>query len=135
MSEKNDRRNQSHHRRHFLIRHRELAIIPVPVGEGEGDDVVARVGDVELDAVGRRGRGAVNQGPCGRGDRYVDQTEVLGEGHREVVAINGSLDGGAARSSMHIGFINLNMAVAIRQVGASGIAPCCWKDESEQQKK
>ena len=113
MSEKNDRCNQSHHRRQFLIRHRELTVVLVPVGESEGDDIVARVGDVELDAVGCRGRGAVDQGPCGRGDRYGDLAEVLDEGHREVVAINGSLDGGTFWGFMRIPFLNQNMAEAI----------------------
>lgn len=119
----------------FLIRHRELAIILVLVGESEGDDIVARVGDVELDAVGCRGRGAVDQGPCGRGDRYGDLTEILGEGHREVVAVNGSLDGGTFGGSLNIGMFNLNVAEAIHHVCAFGTAPYCRKDESEQQKK
>ena len=29
------------------VRHRELAAVLVAVGEGEGDDVVARLGDVD----------------------------------------------------------------------------------------
>ena len=38
-----------------LIRHRKLAIVLIPIGKGEGDDVVARKRDVDLDAVGRDG--------------------------------------------------------------------------------
>ncbi len=34
-----------------LIRHRKLTVILVPVGKGEGDDVVARVGDVDLQVI------------------------------------------------------------------------------------
>ncbi len=36
-----------------LIRHRKLPIVFVSVGEGDGEDVVARGGNVELRAVGR----------------------------------------------------------------------------------
>ena len=34
-----------------LIRHRKLTIVLIPVGKGEGDDVIARVGDVDLQAI------------------------------------------------------------------------------------
>ena len=35
-----------------LIRHLELTVVLVAVGEGEGDHVASRVGDVEHHAVG-----------------------------------------------------------------------------------
>ena len=38
-----------------LIRYRKFTIILIPVGKGEGNDVVARKRDVEHDAVGRNG--------------------------------------------------------------------------------
>ena len=41
-----------------LIRHRKLTIVLIPVGKGEGDDVIARVGDVDLQAVRRSYRKA-----------------------------------------------------------------------------
>ena len=38
-----------------LIRYRKFTIILIPVGKGEGNDVVARKRDVEHDAIGRNG--------------------------------------------------------------------------------
>ena len=42
------------------IRHLELADVLVTVFEGEGDEVVARMGDVEVHAVGRVDGGGVH---------------------------------------------------------------------------
>ena len=41
------------------IRHRKLAIIHIPVGKGEGDDVVARKRDVDLNTVRGDGGGSI----------------------------------------------------------------------------
>ena len=65
----------------LLIRYCKLAIIHVPVGEGEGDDVVARERDVELDAVGGEGSRTVHGHARGSGYLHGHLAEVLGECH------------------------------------------------------
>ena len=45
-----------------LIRYRKLTVILVPIGKGEGDDVVARVGDVNLQAIRGSYRKAFHRG-------------------------------------------------------------------------
>ena len=64
-----------------LIRYRKLAIILIPVGESEGDDVIPRVGDVALHAVRRvEPEGLQCAARCG-GHFHLHLAEVLGEGH------------------------------------------------------
>ena len=38
----------------FLIRYRKLTIILIPIGKGEGDNVIPCAGDVDLQAVRRK---------------------------------------------------------------------------------
>jgi len=116
----------------FLLRHRELTVVFIPVGEGEGDDVVARIGDVVLDAVGGEQRRAVDQSPRVRGDGNGDLAEVLGEGHHKVVAVDGGLDGGTFGGTLYSSLFNGNVPDAINNINDSaiGTAPCCLQNQS-----
>ena len=98
----------------FLIRHLELAVVLVAVGEGEGDYVASRVGDVEHHAVGRWGADEVHRQACGGGDVDGDLAKVLGEGHREEMAVDGGNDGVGFGFLMNSSFHNANNTVAIQ---------------------
>ena len=76
-----------------LICHRKLTIVLIPIGKGKGDDVISSVGDVDLDARGRDGRGAINWATCRRGYFNGNLAKVLGEDHCEIMSIDGGLDG------------------------------------------
>ena len=79
-----------------LIGYRKFTVILVSVGEGEGDDVVSRLGDVELETIGRfHRRIAENHRSRDLVQLHRHFTDVLREGYRKVVAVDGGLDGGA----------------------------------------
>lgn len=85
-----------------LIRHRKLSIVFIAIGKREVDDVVPRVGDVELQAVGRGDGQRFHIAPRCRCDFDGHLTEVLREGDREIVAVDGGLDGGTFGDTLHI---------------------------------
>ena len=90
------------------IRHLELSVIDVSVGEGEGDNVTARVGDVENHAVGRvNGRGLHLAAGSVR-NLHADLPEVVQEHDRKVMAVDGSLDGGSAGAAVDTPHFNNN---------------------------
>ena len=96
-----------------LIRHRKLPIVFISVGEGDGEDVVARGGDVELRAVGRGERLAVDRGSRVGFHFHGHRADVLGEDNAERVAADGGLDGVAAGGAIDIPFFYGYIAVAI----------------------
>ena len=98
----------------MLIRHGKLPVVLIPVGEGDGEDVVARGGNVELHAVGRGERLAVDQGSRGGFHLHGHRADVLGEDDAEHVAADGGLDGVATRNTLNGTYFNINMAIAIR---------------------
>ncbi len=79
----------------FLICHRKLAIVLIAIGKGKSDDVISCIRDVDLDARGRDGRGAINWATCGRGYFNGNLAEVFCEHNNEVVAVK-SRDNAAA---------------------------------------
>ena len=96
-----------------LIRYRKLPIILIPIGKRKGDDVVAGVGDVELQAVRGHARIHLHVAARAGGDFNGHLAKVLGEDHGEVVAVNGGMNGGAFWCVVCIPFHNKNMAEAI----------------------
>ena len=70
-----------------LVCNSKFAVILIPVGKGEVDDVVSRVGDVELEAVGREARFGLHIAASGRCDFHDHLAEVLGEDHDKSVAV------------------------------------------------
>ena len=72
-----------------LVSYGEFPIVLVAVGEGEGDDVVARKRDVELQAIGREARTGLHIAACGGGDLNGHLAEVLCEGNGQVMAVDG----------------------------------------------
>jgi len=77
------------------IRHLELAVVLVPVGQGEGHDVAAGVVDIDDVAVGGPDVPVIHGAARGIGDLDLHIAEVLGEDHRQRVPVDGGLDGGA----------------------------------------
>ena len=65
----------------FLICYRKLTVILVPVGKGEGDNVIPRIGNVDLQAVGCLDGSVINGGPCSRGNLHGHLAKVFGEHH------------------------------------------------------
>ena len=92
----------------YSIRHLELAVVLVAVGQGEGHDVAAgvvKVGDV---AVGGPDVPVIHGAARGIGDLDLHIAEVLGENHRQLVPVDGGLDSGGFGYSLNFGFINSN---------------------------
>ena len=71
-----------------LIRHLELAVVLIAVGEGDGDHVTACAGEVGGKAIGRPNRGVFYPVAQGGGDIDLDRPEVLGEGYCEGMAVD-----------------------------------------------
>ena len=117
----------------FLIRHRELAVVFVAVGEGEVYDVVARLRDVDDQAVGRGCCFVAETHAVGSGHLHVNLADVLREGNGQRVAVNGSMDGRTPWGVLYCRLLNLNMAMAIRRTGARSTTPCRWQHQAEQQ--
>ena len=120
-------------KRWFLIRHRELAVVLVAVGEGEVYDVIARLRDVDDQAVGRRRCFVAEKQTVGSGNHHCHLADVLREGNGQRVAVNGSMDGRTPWGVLYCRLLNLNMAMAIRRTGARSTAPCRWQQKAEQQ--
>ena len=95
------------------IRHRKLPIVFVSVGEGDGEDVVARGGNVELRAVGRCKRLTVDRSPRVGGDLHSHMADVLCEDNGERVAVDGGFHGVAARGALYGFLLHCNRTVAI----------------------
>ena len=77
----------------MLIRHLELAVVLVAVLEGDGDHVAARVVNVGDVAVGSPNVAVTYRTTRSGGDVDLNVAEVLGERHREGVAVDGGQDG------------------------------------------
>ena len=73
----------------------ELAIVLVAFWQGEGDYVAAGVIDVDAVTVGGEHLEHLDTVAVVIGDVDLDHSEVLGEDHRQPVAIKGGLDGRA----------------------------------------
>ncbi len=116
-----------------LIRHRKLPIILIPVGEGDGEDVVARGGNVELRAVGRGERLAVDRGSRVGGDLHGHMADVLGEDDAERVAADGGLDGQISRGILSFCHFYGNIAITVVNICADRATPCRRKHKSQQQ--
>ena len=123
------------------IRHLELPIIHVVVGEGEGDYVTARVGDVEVHAVGRVDGVVIHRGARRGGDVDGHLAEVLGEDHREDVAVDGGLDAFASIHATIDCFSNYNNWDSFtflifgnsRPCHTVGVAECRRKEQAKHQ--
>ena len=66
----------------YLINHRKLPIILIPVRKCKGDNVITRIGDVELDAVGGNAGISLYISARGGGNLYVNLAKVFGEDNR-----------------------------------------------------
>ena len=107
-----------------LVCYRELTVVLITVGQGEGYDEVSHVDDVEVHAVGR-GSGLRLYLAAGDGsDLNVNLAEVLQEYDGKVVAIDGGLDGGAFRSTLDKTFFYFNNIIAIDGFCAVGVTQC-----------
>ena len=106
-----------------LIRHRKLPIILVSVGESDGEDIIARSGDVELRAVGRGERLAVDRGSRVGFHFHGHRADVLGEDNAERVAADGGLDGVATGGALDCLFLNINVAITIYQTCTFNTVP------------
>ena len=96
-----------------LIRHLELAVILVAVGQGEVDDVAARVGDVEVHAVGGGDGCGVNFVAVGGGYLNRHLAKVLQEDNGKDVTVDGGLDGVAFGDTLYSSLFYTDMANAI----------------------
>ena len=103
-----------------LIRHRKLPIVFVSVGEGDGEDIIARS---ELRAVGRGERLAVDRGSRVGFHFHGHRADVLGEDNAERVAADGGLDGVAAGGALDCLFLNINVAITIYQTCTFNTVP------------
>ena len=95
------------------IRHLELAVVLVAVPEGDGDHVVTRVGDVGDVAVGGPDVAVAYRTARGGGDVNLDVAEVLGERHREDVAVDGGVDGRGSWASLGMGYLDVDDVLSI----------------------
>ena len=110
-----------------LIRHRKLTVILVTIGESESDNVVSRLGDVELEAVGRlHGRVAENHRSWDLVQLHRHITDVLREGHREVMAIDGGLDGVAFGDALNRPSFDTNRARLFYNLSSVISTAPCW---------
>ena len=76
-----------------LIRHGELAVVFVAVGEGEGDDVIARKRDVVEQSFWRM-RGFISQDDARNGGDFNGHLpDAFGEGDGQAMAVDGGVDG------------------------------------------
>ena len=117
----------------FLVCYGKFPVILVAVGEGEGDNVVARKRDVELQTIGREARVGLHIAASGGSDFHGHLAEVLGEDHGEGVAVDGGLDGVAFWNALIVTFFNNDMAIAVQSADVIGSTPCCWHQQSKQQ--
>ena len=95
------------------IRHLELAVIDIAVGQGEGDDITPRAGDVNDHAVGRGSRlGLHLAATCQRNlNRHLAEVFKKDDGKR--VAVNGGINGRCFGDALGLGYFNNNGAKAI----------------------
>ena len=90
----------------ILIRHLELPVVLVAVGEGEGNNITTRIGDVEVHAVGG-GEGVVVHRDTRRGgDVDGHFAEVLGEDNGKHVTGDGGLNGGFFGLALNMCLLN-----------------------------
>ena len=102
------------------IRHLELAVVLVAVGEGDGDHVASSAGDVGGEAVGRPNGGVIDPVAQGGGDLDLDRPEVLGEGHREGMAVNIGQDGRAFGGVVNSGFFDCDITITLDRLNFKG---------------
>ena len=117
----------------FLVRHFKLSVVLIAVPEGDGDDVVARVGDVGDVAVGSPDVAVIDRATRSSGDLDLNIAEILKEGHREGVAVDGGIDGRASWSVFYPGLFNKDMAVSIHYNCTFNLAPRRNQEKTDQQ--
>ena len=105
------------------IRHVELAVVLVAVGEGDGDHVAACAGEVGGEAVGGPNGGVVDPIAHGGGDIDLDCSEVLGEGYREGMAVDIGQDGVGSGIVLDFRSLDVDIGIAIDKERITGTTP------------
>ena len=114
-----------------LVRHLEFAVVLVAVGEGDRDNVLARVDDLGYEGVGGPDMTVIDRAAGRGGDLDLDVAQVLCEGHRKEMAVDVSLDGVSPGAALDMGSHYRNLTGSVKRIGYIGKNMCSKQNATE----